>query len=170
MSSAPGSAGRAPTATLTSVAPSVRPADDEDLAAALGLLRSSAGDLDRALAPRIGFAGAHHLILAARTRDRLARLDYDFDGLRRFMLDRDLTTVDLVWRQEPLVFWARNRSRSAAWSRTRPPARPPRRSGPTCAPRARSRRRRRSRSTRATTSAGPASCRSTWPPSARRCR
>ena len=105
---APARDGGAPTATLTSVTPSVRAVGDEDLAAVLALLRWAPEDLDPALAPRIAFAGAHHLVLPARTRERLARLAYDFEGLKRFMLDRDLTTVDLVWREAPLVFWARN--------------------------------------------------------------
>ena len=61
-----------------------------------------------ALPPRIGFAGARHLILGAATRERLAHLDYDFDGLLAFMLARDLTTVDLVWREDAATFQARN--------------------------------------------------------------
>lgn len=95
-------------ATLTSVEPRVEPIADDDLDAALGLLRWARGDLDPALPPRIGFAGARHLILAARTRERLAELDYDFDGLRDLMLRLDLTTVDLVQREDERTFHARN--------------------------------------------------------------
>src|SRR5262249_15388301 len=46
--------------------------------------------------------------LAAGTRERLARLDYDFEGLKAFMLERDLTTVDLISRRDRLTFDARN--------------------------------------------------------------
>jgi len=99
--------GRA-TATLTSVAPHVEDVSAGDRDRLLDLLRWAPGDLDRALPPRIGFAGARHLILAAGTRDRLARLDYDYDGLKDFMLGLDLTTVDLVWRERDDVFHARN--------------------------------------------------------------
>jgi PhzF family phenazine biosynthesis protein len=95
-------------ATLVSVEPSSRELPDEDLAAVLDLLGWRSDELDPALPPRIAFAGAHHLVLAAATRERLAALDYDFDGLRSFMLDRDLTTVDLVWRAGPRRFHARN--------------------------------------------------------------
>ena len=35
-------------------------------------------------------------------------MDYDFDALKRLMLDHDLTTVDLVWRQDEHTFHARN--------------------------------------------------------------
>lgn len=48
------------------------------------------------------------LILAAATRERLAALDCDYAGLKVYMLERDLTTVDLVWRAGPLSFHARN--------------------------------------------------------------
>jgi len=95
-------------ATLTSVTPVVRELSDGDLDEALALLRWSRADLDPALPPRIAYAGAHHLILAAATRERLADLDYDFAGLKAYMLERDLTTVDLVWRESELRFHARN--------------------------------------------------------------
>ena len=96
------------TATLTSVAPHVLELDDADLDAALALLGWTRDDLDPALPPRIGFAGARHLVLAAATRARLADLDYDFGGLKTYMLERDLTTVDLVWREDATTFHARN--------------------------------------------------------------
>ncbi|HVL97388.1 MAG TPA: PhzF family phenazine biosynthesis isomerase [Solirubrobacteraceae bacterium] len=97
-----------PVATLTSVDGRAEALPGADLAAALALLRWEAGDLDPALPPAIGFGGAHHLILAARTRARLAALDYDFEGLKAFMLERDLTTVDLVWREDDVTYHARN--------------------------------------------------------------
>jgi PhzF family phenazine biosynthesis protein len=97
------------TATLTSVVPHVEPplADDE-LAPALAALRWPATDLDPDLPPRIAYAGARHLILPARTRERLADLDYDFDALKTYMSARDLVTVDLVFREDATVFHARN--------------------------------------------------------------
>jgi PhzF family phenazine biosynthesis protein len=94
------------TATLTSVPPRVEDADD--VAPALAALRWSAEDLDPALPPRIAYAGARHLILAARTRARLADLDYDFAGLEAYMSERDLVTVDLVFRRDATTFDARN--------------------------------------------------------------
>jgi PhzF family phenazine biosynthesis protein len=94
------------TATLTSVAPRVE--DAGDVAAALAALRWSEDDLDPALPPRVAFAGARHLVLAARTRARLAELSYDFDQLKDYMSARDLTTVALVHRQDATTFHARN--------------------------------------------------------------
>src|SRR3954454_18759855 len=103
-------AGGAITATLTSVAPRVdeQPPADDELAEVLTILRWNAADLDARLPPRVAFAGARHLILAAATRARLADLDYDFEALKAYMSSRDLTTVDLVWRQDATTFHARN--------------------------------------------------------------
>lgn len=100
--------GGAVTATLISVAPYVEPAPDTLLDAALGALGWSADELDDELPPRIAFAGARHLILAARTRERLADLDYDFDALKQAMQRHELTTVALVHRADATTFDARN--------------------------------------------------------------
>lgn len=101
-----GGDGAAITATLTSVPPRVEEAGD--VAPALAALRWTPGDLDPALPPRIAYAGARHLILAARTRARLADLAYDFAALKDYMSARDLTTVDLVHRRDATTFDARN--------------------------------------------------------------
>jgi PhzF family phenazine biosynthesis protein len=95
-------------ATLTSVQPRVRPAEPDLLAAALDALRWTADELDPALPPAVGYAGAFHLIVAAAAYDRLRDLDYDFDRLRSIMLEADLTTVQLVWREAPDRFRARD--------------------------------------------------------------
>ncbi|MEV0535119.1 PhzF family phenazine biosynthesis isomerase [Kitasatospora sp. NPDC050463] len=95
-------------ATLTSVEPQVEEVSEADVAEALALLGWSADELDAALPPRLAYAGARHLVLAAATRDRLARLDYDFDGLTAYMTARGLTTLQLVWRESEHVFHARD--------------------------------------------------------------
>ncbi|MFG3099165.1 PhzF family phenazine biosynthesis protein [Streptomyces sp. NPDC048182] len=88
----------APYATLTSVAPHSEPVADADLDEALAALDWSRADLAEAPVPRIAFAGARHLVLAAATRERLADLAYDFERLKAYMLRLDLTTVHLLWR------------------------------------------------------------------------
>ncbi|CAL9400230.1 PhzF family phenazine biosynthesis protein [Streptomyces sp. enrichment culture] len=95
-------------ATLTSVEPYVEEADAADVAEALAALRWPAADLDPDLPPRIAFAGARHLVLAAATRARLADLDYDFGRLETLMHRLDLTTVQLVWRESATVHHVRN--------------------------------------------------------------
>lgn len=95
-------------ASLTSVPPRVLPVEDAVVDAALNALAWRRDELDPVLPPRIAYAGARHLVLAAATRERLARLDYDFDALKTLMLAHDLTTVDLVWRESPTRFHVRN--------------------------------------------------------------
>ncbi len=95
-------------ATLTSVAPRVAPVSEADVAELLAALRWTADELDPLLPPRVAFAGAHHPVLAAATRERLARLDYDFDRLGALMAARDWTTIQLVWRESADTFHARD--------------------------------------------------------------
>ncbi|MDK1341948.1 PhzF family phenazine biosynthesis isomerase [Streptomyces sp. 378] len=95
-------------ATLVSVTPRTVPLAEADLAALLAILGWSAEDLDPALPPRVAFAGAWHPIVAAASRERLADLDYDMAALTALMARRDWTTIDLVRRESPTVYHARN--------------------------------------------------------------
>jgi PhzF family phenazine biosynthesis protein len=95
-------------ATLTSVRARAELADPVLVAAALDALGWDATELDAALPPGLGYAGAFHLVLAAASYARLATLAYDFDRLRSIMLEADLTTVQLVWRETPDRFRARD--------------------------------------------------------------
>ncbi|MFD5426546.1 PhzF family phenazine biosynthesis protein [Streptomyces sp. NPDC127084] len=95
-------------ATLTSVEPKIEEIADADLAEALAALDWPSADLDPALPPRIAYAGARHLVLAAATRARLADLAYDFDRLAALMRRLDLVTLQLVWRESADVFHVRD--------------------------------------------------------------
>ncbi|MFB9568102.1 PhzF family phenazine biosynthesis protein [Saccharopolyspora hordei] len=96
------------TATLTSVPTSVREVAPAALDEALAALGWTTDDLDPALPPRVAFAGNDHLVLAVSTRDRLAALSYDFDRLAALMSTQDWTTLQLVWRETPALFHARD--------------------------------------------------------------
>lgn len=74
----------------------------------LELLDWKASELDPALPPMRAYAGAWHLVLAVRERARLARLDYAFEPMRALMLEHDLTTLQLVWRESSGLFHSRN--------------------------------------------------------------
>jgi len=78
------------------------------LAELLVALRWAPEDLDPNLPPRVGYAGAFHPVVAAGSRERLASLDYDFDGLAALMASRGWTTVQLVFRADEATFYARN--------------------------------------------------------------
>ena len=95
-------------ATLTSVPPHVTDVDDALTTQILAALNWHANDLDPTLPAKVAYAGARHLVLVAATRTRLADLHYDFDALRALMEANELTTVQLAWRETPLVHHVRD--------------------------------------------------------------
>ncbi|WP_153395674.1 PhzF family phenazine biosynthesis protein [Ornithinicoccus halotolerans] len=95
-------------ASMRSVATRSRPATSEELEQALAALRWPAADLADAWPPHVASAGNDHLVLVARSRERLARLDYDFTALQHLMTGRGWTTVQLLWAQDEEVFHSRN--------------------------------------------------------------
>lgn len=95
-------------ASLTSVTPRHEVAPASLVTEVLGALDWQHRDLDPSLPPARAFAGAWHLVLAAGSRARLAKLDYDFDGLAAIMQRDELTTLQLVWRESVACFHARN--------------------------------------------------------------
>lgn len=95
-------------AALTSVEPRHQPAPVRLLDAVLPILGWTQKDLDDAIPPAIAYAGAWHLVLAARNADRLATLEYDFDTLKALMLQHNLTTLQLVWRDNDALIHSRN--------------------------------------------------------------
>ena len=97
-------------ASFTSVVPRQEAASEEFVSAALSALRWGRSDLDDSIPPARAYAGAWHLVLAVLREERLADLGYDFEQLRALMLDGGLTTLQLIWREAPDVFHARNRS------------------------------------------------------------
>jgi PhzF family phenazine biosynthesis protein len=97
-----------PRATLISVSPRVTDAEPSLVADVLALLGWAPDELDPDLPPAIAFAGAQHLVLAVRDLETLARLSYPFDAMRTLMLEADLTTLQLVWREAPDRFRARD--------------------------------------------------------------
>ncbi len=95
-------------ATLTSIEPWVRDVPDDLLERLLALLDWRPEELDPTLPPMLAFAGVRHPIIAVRELSTLARVDYDFDAMRALMLKHDLTTVQLIWRETPTRFRARD--------------------------------------------------------------
>jgi PhzF family phenazine biosynthesis protein len=107
VSVAPGPDGL-PRATLISVPPWVRDPPPELVTRTLALLDWRPDELDPNLPPAVAFAGAKHLIIAVRSLATLERLAYPFEDVKRLMLDADLTTIQLVWREAPDRFRARD--------------------------------------------------------------
>jgi len=97
-----------PVASLRSVEPKQAEVSDALLDEALATLKWQRGDLDRNIPAVKAYAGAWHLVIAVTQRDRLARLDYDFDALKALMHREELTTLQLLHRASEDLFHARN--------------------------------------------------------------
>ncbi|QTP53863.1 PhzF family phenazine biosynthesis isomerase [Billgrantia sulfidoxydans] len=95
-------------ASLVSVTPEFRPAEPALVEEVRELLGWQAEELDLEIPPARAYAGAWHLVLACKTEQRLARLEYDFERLKALMLREGLTTLQLVWRESEARFHARD--------------------------------------------------------------
>lgn len=95
-------------AELTSVPPTVQDAPPDLVSQTLAALRWSATDLDPGYPRSVADAGARHLVLVCRTRERLADLAYDFPRLAILMRGAGLITVQLVWPESTERYHARN--------------------------------------------------------------
>jgi PhzF family phenazine biosynthesis protein len=96
------------TAALTSVAPAQRDVSPDVLADFLAHFGWTGDDLDPTIPPIDAYAGAWHLVLPLRSRDTLARMRYPFDPVRDLMLERDLTTIQIIWREDATTFHVRD--------------------------------------------------------------
>ncbi len=95
-------------ASLTSVEPRHESASARLVLDVLAALRWSASDLDPAIPPVRAYAGVWHLVLAVKTAERLAALDYDFARLKAIMLADGLSTLQLIWRERTDLYHSRN--------------------------------------------------------------
>jgi PhzF family phenazine biosynthesis protein len=95
-------------ATMVSVPTRTRPATDQELDETLQGLRWHRADLDRRYPPHVAYAGNEHLILAVRSREQLASLQYDYALVAAVMAARAWTTLHLVYAHSPTLFSARN--------------------------------------------------------------
>lgn len=54
------------------------------------------------------YAGAKHLILVLKDRNKLAEMSYHFAAVKALMQQEDLTTIDLLWQESNKIFRSRN--------------------------------------------------------------
>jgi PhzF family phenazine biosynthesis protein len=78
------------------------------LLAILETLNWDRQELDSRIPPAVAYAGARHLVLAARAKERLDRLAYPFEALKALMQEYGLTTLQLIWRESDSVIHSRN--------------------------------------------------------------
>ncbi len=95
-------------AALTSALPEQADVPPDLLSGALEALGWSPDQLDPAIPPRLAWAGAWHLVLAVRELATLDGLAYDVPALEAVMRAADLTTLQLLWREDGGTFHSRN--------------------------------------------------------------
>lgn len=76
--------------------------------AALELFAMSPDDLDPRVPPAVAEAGATHLVMGLRSRERLAEMRYDLDAGRELMNDASIVTITLVHAETERLFHVRN--------------------------------------------------------------
>lgn len=94
--------------SLRSVEPQHKQVSNEIIDEALAILGWRNDELDSAIPPALAYAGAWHLVIAVAQSERLAELDYDFERLKDMMLRENVTTLQLVWRENDTLFHSRN--------------------------------------------------------------
>ena len=78
------------------------------IADALRLFGLNVADLDEAIAPGLVHAGANHLVLALKSRSRLAAMSYDLRQGQKLMRAAGLVTIALVHVRDARHFNVRN--------------------------------------------------------------
>jgi PhzF family phenazine biosynthesis protein len=74
----------------------------------LNLFHLTRADLNGEFPVRIAYAGARHLIMVLKDRDRLAKMNYDFDSVKSIMLEQDFITISLLVNAGEKLFHSRN--------------------------------------------------------------
>lgn len=95
-------------ATLTSPPTTTRRVEESVLDETLVALRWTRDQLDPRYPAHVAFAGNQHLVLGLRSRDTLARLDYDYPALEAVMSRQRWTTTHLFWSEGATTFHVRN--------------------------------------------------------------
>ncbi len=84
------------------------PATPDQLEKLLAQLHWRRDDLDEDLPAHIANAGNNHFVVAANSRARLARLEYDFDGLKKLMQAEDWISIQAIWKESDDLYHSRN--------------------------------------------------------------
>jgi PhzF family phenazine biosynthesis protein len=101
-------AGSAMTAALQSPPTRSELASSRLVTEALALFAYSPADLDERIPPAIASAGADHLVLALKSRERLSAMRYELDAGRTLARAEGIVTISLIYAETPQLFHARN--------------------------------------------------------------
>jgi len=65
-------------------------------------------DLNEKFPVSIAFAGARHLILVLKDKEKLSQMSYDFDAVKVLMKEKELTTISILFNESENLFHSRN--------------------------------------------------------------
>jgi len=85
-----------------------QPAPEPLVQAALKLFGYTPQDLDTRIPPALAHGGADHLVLALKSREKLAAMQYDLNAGRELMNKAGLVTIFLAYAQTDRLFHTRN--------------------------------------------------------------
>jgi len=85
-----------------------QPAPEPLVPAALKLFGYTPQDLDTRIPPALAHGGADHLVLALKSREKLAAMQYDLNAGRELMHKAGLVTILLAYAQTDRLFHTRN--------------------------------------------------------------
>ena len=94
--------------SLQSPATASEPAPREFVDEAMRLLGLHDDDIDPNFPIRFASAGAKHLIIVLKDRQRLAEMDYEFEPMKALMLSQEVITISLLWPDSDAMFHSRN--------------------------------------------------------------
>lgn len=95
-------------ATLQSPPTSSEGLDAETVAQLLSMFSYAESDLDLRIPPARIHGGADHFVFALKSREALARMQYDLNAGRQFMRQAGVATVMLVFAENDRFFHSRN--------------------------------------------------------------
>lgn len=95
-------------ATLQSPKTWSKPAKEEMITQVLQLFHLKENDLNPDFPVYDAFAGAKHLILFVKDKDTLAAMSYLFDQTKILMIENDIGTISLLWKESNECFHSRN--------------------------------------------------------------
>lgn len=97
------------TATLYSAITTSQDAPEHYVDEVLAGFNLKRDDLSPAFPVRFASAENNkHLILVLKDRKTLANMNYDFDAIRKLMMDENLITISLLWPESDELFHSRN--------------------------------------------------------------
>ena len=95
-------------ATLTSVNTYSEEVEKEFIERVINEFNFKVEDLNEKFPVKIAFAGARHLILVLKDKQKQVDMSYNFDAVKELMREKELTTISILYNEDENLFHSRN--------------------------------------------------------------